>query len=122
MEVEQIDDSTIFLNGKTLKFEWKIREVVPLSDRVLVRFSILSFPEQDPNAGRNIFAFDSDGNDLWRIEDAHVKVKGRTVSEVSQGYTDIERTEDESLFAWVLEWRHDLDPETGKISNPKYFR
>ena len=105
-----------------VNFEKEIDKVIPLSDRVIVVFDVLAFPEEDPDAGRNVFAFDRSGKEIWRIEDAEVKVKGRTVDKVSQGYTDIEHAEDGELFAWVLEWRYDLDPETGKISNPKYFR
>ena len=122
MKVEQLDDRSIRVDGKTIEFEWKISKILSLPDRILVMFGVLEFAETDPDAGRNIFAYDLEGNALWRVEDARVMVGGRTVDKVSQGYTDLHRGDDGKIYAWVLDHRHVLDPETGKILEAAYMR
>ena len=99
-----------------------VSEILKLPDRVLVMVNNYGAPETDPDFGRNIFAYDLEGNALWRVEDARVMVGGRTVDKVSQGYTGLRQGKDGTIYAWAMDWRHVLDPETGKISNPKYFR
>lgn len=122
MKVEQLDDRRLRIGERVVQFDRDIDEVLALEDRVIVVFDVLSFAEDDPDVGRNVFAYDAGGNELWRVEDARVMVEGDTVEKVSQGYTELSETQDGTIHAWAMDWRHDLDPETGKISNPKYFR
>ena len=122
MTVRQTDEKTIHIGDKSITFDVPVREFLELSDRVLVRVSNFTWPETDPDFGRNIFAYDLDGNALWRVEDARVMVGGRTVDEVSQGYMAFQRGDDGKIYVWILDYRFDLDPETGKVSNEKYFR
>ena len=122
MRVEQIGDREVRVDGKVIKFERQIDQILAMSDQIIVAFGVFEFPEDDPDAGRNVFAYDRSGKQLWRIEDAKVMRGGRTVDKVSQGCTGLQLKEDGTIHAWVVDWRYDLDPETGEISNPKYFR
>ncbi len=122
MTVRQIDENTVRIGDKAVTFNMPIREFLELSDRVLIRVKSYGLPETDPDRARNIFAYDLEGNALWRVEDARVMVGGRTVDKVSQGYTDLHRGDDGKIYAWVLDHRHVLDPETGKILEAEYMR
>lgn len=124
MTVKQSNDNTLTVDGKTLSFDWKIREFLDLGDRIIVRFSILSFAEEDPDSGRNVFAYDRQGNELWRIQDAGVLAGSSKSSSVKvpQGFTGMEQKKDGRIYGWVVDWRYDLDPETGNVSNEEYHR
>ncbi|MEM9684774.1 MAG: hypothetical protein AAF942_15995 [Pseudomonadota bacterium] len=122
MKVEQLDDRKLRIGEKVIQFDYEIADVLTMSDRVIVLFDVLSFAEDDPDTGRNVFAYDANGNELWRIEDARVMVEGELLEKVSHGYTELHRTQDKTLHAWVKDWRYDLNTETGEISNPKYVR
>ena len=123
MKAEQLDDQRVRIDGKIFDFEMEIVDLLKLEDRVIILFENYEWPDEDPNLGRNVFAYGQNGEQLWRIEDAEVMIGGHTVEhEVSTGYTVLQQKEDGTIHAWAMDWRHDLDPETGKISNPKYFR
>ena len=123
MKVERIDDESVRINGEAHSFGMEILEILELRDRIIVLFENYEWPDEDPNLGRNIFAYDANGNELWRVQDAEVMIGGRTTEQdVSSGYTDLQLKDDGKIYAWAMDWRHELDPETVKISNPEYFR
>ena len=122
MSVSKISARSVRIGQTTVSFSMDVSEILKLPDRVLVMVNNYSAPETDPDFGRNIFAYDLEGNALWRVEDARVMVGGRTVDKVSQGYTDLHRGDDGKIYAWVLDHRHVLDPETGKILEAAYMR
>ena len=122
MKVELLDGRTVQIDSDRITYEREIDVILPLSDRFLVLFDVFEFSESDPDAGRNLFAYDSTGKQLWRVQDAKMKRRGRTVEKLSQGYTGLRQGKDGTIYAWVMDWRYELDPNTGKISNPKYFR
>ena len=122
MKALKRDKFTVEIGNRILKFDEKISQVLELEDKILILLNKYGHPENDPDYGRNVVAFDARGEELWRIEDSGVKVRGRTMEKVSQGYTGLRETRDGTIHAWAMDWRHDLDPKTGKISNPKYVR
>ena len=122
MKVERVGDETVQIGGNTIALGARITALLELSDKVLILVNNSAWSETDSNFGRNILAYDTDGRRLWRIEDGQVMVGGRTVDKVSQGCTELSQSEDGTIHAWVLEWRHDLNPETGEISNAIYIR
>jgi hypothetical protein len=124
MTVEQSGDSILLVDGKKVSFDWKIREFLDLGEKIIVRFSVLSFAEEDPESGRNVFAYDRQGNELWRIQDAGVLANSSTLPkvEVPQGFTEMQQKEGGRIYVWAVDWRYDLDPEAGKVSNEKYDR
>lgn len=122
MRVSKLDDRTLRVGDTTIRSNDAITQVLELDAKILVLFDNYDHPEDDPNFGRNIVAYDARGNELWRIEDARVMVPGRTLDKVPQFYTGLRESQDGKVHAWVLDWRYDLNTETGAISNPKYFR
>ena len=122
MSVSKTSARSVRIGQTTVSFSMDVSEILKLPDRVLVMVNNYGAPETDPDFGRNIFAYDLEGNALWRVEDARVMVGGRTVDKVSQGYTDLHRGNDGKIYAWVLDHRHVLDPETGKILEAEYMR
>lgn len=124
MTVKQSGDNTLAVDESSLTFEWEIREFLDLGDKIIVRFAIDAFAEEDPDSGRNVFAYDRDGNELWRIQDAGVLASSSTLPkvEVPQGFTEMQQKEGGHIYVWAVDWRYDLDPEAGKVSNEEYHR
>lgn len=76
VELERPDEHTVIIKGKRIEFEQAVVEVLEGFGKVLVRLRGRDFQPHDPNRGRNILAFDENGKELWRIEDAGFKVRG----------------------------------------------
>jgi hypothetical protein len=68
--------NSIKIRGQRLEFPSEIMETKKLKDRYLIRISSYELDENDPDRGRNVFAYDKSGNLLWRIQDSQLKVLG----------------------------------------------
>ena len=68
--------------------------------------------------GRNIVAYDSDGNMVWRVEDHGVRVQSER--KAPEAFFNIGLKDGNILQAVSLSYIFRLDPETGTLSNPRY--
>ena len=123
MKVSQVAADTISVGGRDVSFGQKIVDVVVLSDRVIVNLCVDDFPKDRKFDGRNIVCLGSDGAVLWVIEDSGARIKGKFGSDMPQGYFNLWRTADTGdLRVDNIDWTYDLDPKTGRVSNPRSLR
>ena len=125
MMVRKTDDRTLQIDRATVRLEKRIQEFMTVKDRVLVMLNISDFPDDDPEAGRNIFAFDRTGRQLWRIEDAgYTALSSRDhKTEVPQGYTGMSLRPDGRVRVFQpIGCYFFVDLETGAISDMEIVR
>lgn len=111
---------SISINGREIEFDVPVIDTIVLEDRVLVLLDSYYYSDNDPDAGRNVFAYDANGEFLWRIQDSgFTSVSNRDhVTEVPQGYTGIALENDGRITVnQPIGCEFDVDPETGEISN-----
>lgn len=114
---------TVVINDREITFDQRVVEILTLGNRVLVMLNGVDFPPDDPNKGRNIFAYDENGELLWRIEDSGFTAGGPGGKTVKQGYTGMGPDEDGRFRVFQpIGCFYDVDLETGKISNPELTR
>lgn len=103
---------------------YRIDQFVTLDDRVIIMFEFPDEMEDDPESGRNIFAYDETGKELWRIEDSGIVGPGsEDETEVPWPYTGIGQEEDGRIIVGhPAGYDFDLDPETGKVSNAVFTK
>ena len=124
MKVAKVAERVMEINDRKVVFEYRIDEFVTLNDRVIIMFEFPDEMEDDPESGRNIFAYDETGKELWRIEDSGFTAPGvDEETEVPQPYTGMGQREDGRITVFQpIGCEFDLDPETGKISNEVFTK
>lgn len=61
----KFEGKDVYLDSKVLKFDYEIRDVGVLDDKVVV---LLSIPVEVENITDNIFAFNFECETLWRVQ------------------------------------------------------
>ena len=120
MKVTQVGERALEINGRHVDYAQRINQFLALEDRVIVRFAPSEELEDDPEFGRNIFAFDETGNQLWRIQDSGFTIGSHRDddSEVRAPYTGMGQKDDGRItVSQQIGCEFDLDPKTGKMSN-----
>ena len=118
MKFEKSEPRLISVNGQTLEFDQRIKEIIELPDRLIIRLVLDDFPRDRSFDGRNIVCIGEDGKTLWRIENSGVEIEISSGPTILLGYYDLWRPEDgDTIKVGGLDWEYDLDPETGGISN-----
>ena len=118
------DGKKLSIEGKTFELEQPIFDLLPLQDRVIVVFDPQGYTKRDERYDRNVVAIGENGEILWRIE----RSKGRQVEddgeEIRSAFVGLDMAQDGKVVH-IYEWaglRHDLDPDTGKISNTLFTK
>ena len=114
---------TLNINGNTISFEQRVNEFVELADRVIVELYVDDFEVGDPLVGRNILAFDENGEMLWRIPATGVTRRSVLGGETPEAFFGLWLGDDGKVKTGTpngFDW--DIDPDTGKISNPIFTR
>ena len=122
IDLTQQDAHSVTIDGRVFRFEQRIQETLVFGDKAFVLLNGFDFPEDDPNGGRNVFAYGAGGELLWRIEDAEFTARGRDGELVPQGYTDIWIEDGELKADQPIGCECTIDPETGKILKEQYHR
>jgi hypothetical protein len=120
MNVTQIGGGALEINGRRVEFEQPIEEYLELEDRVIILFEPMEEKEFDPDFGRNVFAFDETGKQLWRIQDSGFTIGSHRDddTEVRAPYTGIGLEQDGRItVGQPIGCEFDVNPETGEISN-----
>jgi hypothetical protein len=119
MKIIQVGERTLDINDRHVEFDFRIDEFLVLDDRVIILFKTSDFLENDPESGRNVFAFDETGKQLWRIQDSGFTApRLADDTEVPQPYTGMGPEDDGRIVVFQpIGCEFDLDPDTGKISN-----
>ena len=117
MNYEQLDEKTLLIGGKEVKFGQSVKEVLDLGDRLVVRLYVDDFEVGDMMVGRNIVALGSDGNELWRVEDHGLR--RRSERKAPDAFFDIHVDDDGRLWGGTPGIYLEIDLETGKIIGDK---
>ena len=113
MNYEQLDERTLLISGKEVKFGQSVKEILDLGDRLVVRLYVDDFEVGDMMVGRNIVAYDEDGNELWRVEDHGLRRPA--APDVPDAFFDIHVDEKGRLWGGTPGVELMIDLETGKI-------
>ena len=120
MNIAQVNDRVLKINDRQVEFEQPIDEFLVLEDRVIILFEPSEEQEDDPDFGRNVFAFDETGEQLWRIQDSGFTIGSHRDddSEVRAPYTGMGLKENGRIIvSQQIGCSFDVDSQTGKISN-----
>ena len=111
------------IDGQVFDLGWPINYAIALENQVIVTVEHYDLPKTDPLFGRNVFALDRNGRELWRIAASPATFMDEQGRECPFPYIYLQRSPDGRRL-WVDEqsgWRLDLDPATGALSNPRRF-
>ncbi|MFC3959729.1 hypothetical protein [Halovivax cerinus] len=103
------EDNVLTIGDESISMEYTISQVLEEPDIVI---AVLYPPEGEQHDGRNVVAFDTDGNQLWRSarpEDATSHLFGELYKEGGD------------VIGWS--WNHNeykIDLETGELENLGY--
>ena len=116
------DGDRIIIGGTEVELEKRISKVLPLDDRVIVLFDHDEYDDADFAQKRNIVALDGRGKMLWRIEESKpIDMDGEFSPDpfIGMGFEDNgQRVVVCDMDGLTL----DLDPQTGRLSNPVFTR
>lgn len=117
--------SRLTINDLSLEFDTKIISTVPVGSGAIVLFDAYDCEEADQNYERNVFALDKRGEILWRIErswgEREILSDGTVIRNPYRWIELSEKKDSIQADTW-RSMRYDLDPETGKISNPQFYK
>ena len=117
MNYEKLDEKTLLIGGKEVKFGQSVKEILDLGDRLVVRLYVDDFEVGDMMVGRNILAYDEDGNELWRVEDHGLRRESER--RAPDAFFDIHVDDDGRLWGGTPGIYLGIDLETGKIIGDK---
>ena len=111
------------IDGQAFDLGWPINDAIALEDRVIVAVSHYKLQKTDPQFGRNVFALDRNGRELWRIAASPAIFMDDQGRKCPFPYIYLQRSPD-GRGLWIDNQsgiRCDLDPATGALSNPRRF-
>ena len=100
-----------------IRFEQPVVEHVEGKGRVIVLFNSDFYEMGDMMVGRNIVAYDEDGNELWRVEDHGLRRPA--APDVPDAFFDIHVDDDGRLWGGTPGIYLEIDLGTGKIIGDK---
>ena len=103
--------------GKRIELDKRVESSIDLGDKVIVLFYVNDYEMGDMMVGRNILAYDEDGNELWRVEDHGLR--RRSERKAPDAFFDIHVDEDGRLWGGTPGIYLEIDLETGKIIGDK---
>lgn len=108
--MRQINNKSIEINGKIIRFDINISQVVKYKDFFVV---LIRDRKEIPN---NIIAYNYFGEEIWKINDI-VQAK------IQRGYDEIEKKSDNILIAhYELGINFEIDVYKKQIVQKKYLR
>ncbi|MDP6805844.1 MAG: hypothetical protein QF902_11045 [Rhodospirillales bacterium] len=110
---------TLTIDGRKLAFDQRVEAMVVLDHRVIIELDADDFELGDPLVGRNILAFDSNGEMLWRIPATGMMVRDDDSSpEAPEAFFGLGLHSDgKTITIGTPDMIYEVDPETGKIFN-----
>lgn len=114
--------NVLSINGRQLSFDVDIQMHIVVGDTVVVLLEYESYSDEDREQEANVFGISSDGGILWRINPhPGESFEGKVIA---NPYVNIVWREEESkLVTYDMDGIcFDVDPKTGKTSNPIFTR
>ena len=100
-------------HGRRIDTDKRIEDVIDMGDKAIVVFYVNDYEMGDMMVGRNILAYDEDGNELWRVEDHGLR--RRSERRAPDAFFDIRLDQEGRLWGGTPGVELMIDPETGKI-------
>lgn len=97
-------------------------DVVTIGAVTVILLESFKARDDDQDRGRNIFAFDSDGALIWRIQNAGFTSLGANGQQVPQGYTGISERDGELFAFQPIGCLCKIDIATGEIVSSEQTR
>lgn len=86
MTAKLISPKRISINGKEVEFPQRVKKFVETHGLTIVLLKVSDFETGDELVGRNILAYDPQGNLAWRVEDHGFTIRNREGVYVPQAY------------------------------------
>ena len=116
MTAQLIRPNRLKINETEVEFPQRVRKFVELNGLTIVLLKVGDFEEGDELVGRNIVAYDSNGELAWRIERHGFSVRNRKGDFVPQAYFGLWIDEDgETLRAGIPVADFKVDPSNGML-------
>ncbi len=114
-------ENRLTIDGKTVELEKPIYRIKETSDRVIVVFDEEDYAPEDPNGDRNVIAIDRNGATLWRIQNSVSPTRGRPGRTIPFSGVGVRRKDGVDMLIGydAAGMCYEIDPETGKLSNPR---
>ena len=109
--------SFVEFDGKRIELDKRVEESISLGDKAIVLFYVNDYEVGDMMVGRNIVAYDKDGNELWRVEDHGLR--RRSERRAPDAFFDIRLDEEGRLWGGTPGIYLEIDLGTGKIIGDK---
>lgn len=114
MAAELVSPSRLKIGNKEIEFPQRVKKFVEFKGLTIVLLKVSDFEEGDELVGRNIVAYDGQGELVWRIEYHGFKVKNRKGVEVPQAFFGLWIDKDgKTLRAGIPVAVFEVDPATG---------
>ena len=110
-------NSFVEFDGKRIELDKRVEESISLGDKAIVLFYVNDYEVGDMMVGRNIVAYDEDGNELWRVEDHGLRRPA--APDVPDAFFDIHVDDDGRLWGGTPGIYLEIDLGTGKIIGDK---
>ena len=118
MNVRQISDKALNIDGNAIEFRQRIVRFLPLKDRVIVLLNSDDYEFGDPMVGRNILAYDESGKMIWRVADSGLRNEEET--KIPEAFFNIGMPDNSTINAVAASCIFKLDPKTGALSDPRF--
>lgn len=114
--------NVLTVDGHQIPFDGDIKKHIVIGDMVLVLLDDASFADDDHAQDSNVIAVSSNGQVLWSIE-PHPSQNFQGEPRVNPYVNIVLRKEGQKLVAYDMDGICvDVDPDTGKTSNPVFTR
>lgn len=111
------EERAVVINGTRIEFDQRISELIEVEDKIIIQLYVDDFEFGDPLVGRNVVAYDADGQFLWRIKATGI-TRGEGADEAPEAWFGLYFDEKGVLRTGTpsgCEYRIDL--ETGDVSD-----
>ena len=110
----EVVDKELCINGRSIRFDQRIAKWVEVDGKAVLLLNSDDFEKGDELVGRNIVAYDEQGEFVWRIEYHGYKVTNRDGVDVPQAFFGLWIDKESGILkAGIPVAVFDVDPETG---------
>ena len=105
--------SFVECGGNRIELDKRVESSIDLGDKVIVLFYVNDYEMGDMMVGRNIVAYDKQGQQIWRVEDHGLR--RRSERRAPDAFFDIRLDEEGRLWGGTPGVELMIDLETGKV-------
>ncbi|GEM_PF-2165319 len=117
MDVKQSSQNVLEFGGRSVQLDKPVVQYLIVDDKVIVLLNSDEYDKGDMLVGRNVLAYDLEGNQLWRVPDHGLRRPANP--KVPDAYFGIYLDEKGKLWGETPGVDIEIDPKTGKLLKRK---